>query len=56
MHSTQAGFDAQLQGKLTTKRYAAATIFVNHFSRLHHVHLLMSVSSLATSETKQAFE
>jgi hypothetical protein len=34
MESTQAGFIAQLKGRLTTKRYKAATVFVDHFSRL----------------------
>ena len=40
MQSTQAGFYAQLKGKLTSKRYTAATIFVDHFSRLRYVHLM----------------
>jgi hypothetical protein len=34
MISTQVGFFAQLKGKLTSKRYQAASIFVNHFSCL----------------------
>jgi len=39
MESTRAGFVAQLKGCLTTKRYKAATIFVDHFSGLRYVHL-----------------
>ncbi len=34
MISTQVGFFAQLKGKLTSKRYRAASIFVDHFSCL----------------------
>ncbi len=34
MISTQVGFIAQLKGTLTRKRYTAATIFVDHYSRL----------------------
>ncbi len=34
MQSTQIGFVAQMKGKLTRQRYTAATIFVDHFSRL----------------------
>ena len=56
MQSTQAGFYAQLKGKLTTKRYTAATIFVDHFSRLCYVHLMTSLSSQETTEAKKAFE
>jgi hypothetical protein len=38
MESTQAGFVAQLKGHLTTKRYKATAIFVDHYSRLCYVH------------------
>jgi hypothetical protein len=34
MISTQVGFFAQLKGQLTSKRYRAASIFVDHFSCL----------------------
>jgi hypothetical protein len=34
MISTQVGFFAQLKGKLTSKRYRVASIFVDHFSCL----------------------
>jgi hypothetical protein len=56
MESTQAGFVAQLKGRLTTKRYKAATIFVDHFSRLRYVHIMSSLTSKETVEAKQAFE
>ncbi len=56
MQSTQAGFYAQLKGKLTSKRYTVATIFVDHFSRLRYVHLMTSLSSQETIEAKKAFE
>jgi hypothetical protein len=47
MTSTEVGFYAQLKSKLTKKRYKCATVFVNHFSRLH-----LSTSNLMTSPTK----
>ena len=56
MISTQVGFVAQLKGKLTTQRYCAATIFVDHFSRLRYVHLMQSLSSEETLAAKKAFE
>ena len=56
MQSTELGFYAQLKGKLTTKRYTAATIFVDHYSRLRYVHLMTSLSSWKTIDAKQAFE
>eukprot|EP00957_Ditylum_brightwellii_P006737 511645-Ditylum_brightwellii.AAC.1 len=34
MESTVPGFVAQLKGRLTIKRYTAATIFDDHYSRL----------------------
>jgi hypothetical protein len=56
MISTQVGFVAQLKGTLTKKRYKAATIFVDHFSRLQYVHLMTSLSSEETIAAKLAFE
>jgi hypothetical protein len=56
MQSTQAGFYAQLKGKLTSKRYTAATIFFDHFSWLRYVHLMTSLSSQETIEAKKAIE
>ena len=56
MISTQVGFVAQLKGKLTTQRYRAATIFVDHYSRLRYIHLMHSLSSEETMAAKRAFE
>jgi hypothetical protein len=50
------GFVAQLKGKLTRKRYKAATVFVDHKSRLSYVHLQESLTSKETVEAKHAFE
>ena len=54
--STQVGFVAQLKGKLTIKRYKAATVFVDHYSRMRFVHLMYGTSSEETIEAKRAFE
>ena len=56
MISTQVGFIAQLKGSLTKKRYKAATVFVDHFSRLKYVHLMSKMSSEETVAAKLAFE
>ena len=56
MESTQAGFVAQLKGRLTTKRYKAATVFVDHYLHLRYVHVMLSLTSKKTIEAKQAFE
>ncbi len=56
MISTQVGFIAQLKGTLTKKRYTAATISVDHYSRLKYVHLMTRLTSEETIEAKRAFE
>ncbi len=56
MMSTEVGFSAQMKGKLTKKRYRCATIFVDHYSLLHFVHLQINDSSVETVATKCAFE
>ncbi len=56
MVSMQQGFFAQMKGKLTLKRYRAASIFVDHFSRLRYVHLMQDLSSDETVKVKLAFE
>jgi hypothetical protein len=38
--STQVGFIAQLKETLTKKRYTAATVFVDHYSKLKYIHLM----------------
>jgi hypothetical protein len=54
--SMQVGFIAQLKGTLTKKRYTAATVFVDHYSRLKYIHLMTKLTSEETMEGKQAFE
>jgi hypothetical protein len=49
----QVGFIAQLKRTLTRKRYAAATIFVDHYSRLKYVHLMTRLTSEETMEAKE---
>jgi hypothetical protein len=56
MISTQVGLIAQLKGTLTKKHYTTATIFIDHSSRLKHVHLMTRLTSKETIEAKQAFE
>jgi hypothetical protein len=47
---------AQLRGWLTRKRYAAATIIVDHYSWLSFVYLQQGTKSDKTMEAKRAFE
>ena len=56
LESATAGFIAQLKGKLTRQRYRAATVFVDHFSRLSYIHLQRNLSSEETLKAKKAFE
>jgi hypothetical protein len=56
LESSAAGFISQLKGKLTRRRYKAATIFVDNFSRMSYVHLQESLTSADTVEAKEAFE
>jgi len=56
LESPVQGFIAQLKGKLTKRRYGAATIFVDHASRLSYVHLQSRVTAEETVEAKRAFE
>jgi hypothetical protein len=45
-----------MKRKLTNKQYRCATIFVDHYSRLHFVHLQIDNTSVETVTTKRAFE
>jgi hypothetical protein len=54
--STQVGFIAQLKGTLTKKHYTAATVFVDHYSRLKYVHLMTELTSEETMDAKRALE
>ena len=56
MISMQVGFIAQLKGSLAKKRYRAATVFADHYSRLKYIHLMTKLTSEETMEAKQAFE
>jgi hypothetical protein len=56
MISTQVGFIAQLKGALTKKRYTAATVFTDHYSRLQYIHLMTRLTSQETIDAKRAFE
>ena len=56
MESSTTGFVAQLKGRLTTRRYRVATIFVDYYSDLSYVHLQSSTTSEETVEAKLAFE
>ncbi len=52
----QVSFIAQLKRALTKKRYTAATVFVDHYSRLKYIHLMTKLTSEETIGAKQAFE
>jgi hypothetical protein len=58
MESTEVGFFTQLKGSLTLtkKQYRYCTVFVDHFSQLHFVHLQIKDSAAETIFAKQAFE
>jgi hypothetical protein len=49
---TQVGFIAQLKGTLTKKCYTAATVFVDHYSRLKYIHLMTKLTSKEMIESK----
>jgi hypothetical protein len=52
----QVGFIAQLKGTPSKKCYTAATIIVDHYSKLKYIHLMTKLTSEETMEAKQAFE
>jgi hypothetical protein len=56
MESKEVGVFAQLKGPLTKKQYRYCTVFVDHFSQLHFVHLQIDDSAAETMLAKQAFE
>jgi predicted patatin/cPLA2 family phospholipase len=56
MISTQVGFIAQLKGGLTRQRYTAATVFMDHYSRLQYIHLMTCLTLQETFNAKRAFE
>jgi hypothetical protein len=56
LESTTPGLIAQLKGTPTTKRYKAATVFVDHYSRLSYVHLQKTTNADETIDAKESFE
>ena len=56
LESSLPGFIAVLKGSPTKHRYRAATVFVDHKSRLSFVHLQQQLTSAETLEAKHAFE
>jgi hypothetical protein len=50
------GLVHQTKGKATSKRYRAATVFVDHYSDYTYVHLQESTSVEDTIKAKEAFE
>ncbi len=52
----QVGFISQLKGTLTKKRYTAATVFIDHYSKLKYIHLMTKLTSKEKMKAKQVFE
>jgi hypothetical protein len=50
------GFFAQLKGSFTKKQYRYCTVFVDHFSQLHIMHLQIDNSVAETMLAKNFFE
>jgi hypothetical protein len=56
MESSTLGFIGQLKGKLTTRRYKYATVFIDNYSRYKYIHFHSSITSEETLQAKVAFE
>ena len=56
LESSTVGFIGQLKGRLTTRRYKHATVFIDHYIRYTFVHLQKTLTSEETLEAKNAFE
>jgi hypothetical protein len=56
LESSTPGFIAQLKGTPTIKSFKAATVFVDHYSRLGYIYLQQDLTSNETMKAKQAFE
>ena len=54
--SPQVGFIAHMNGRLTKNRYRYATVFVDHFSDLKHVHCMSEITSEETIYANKSFE
>eukprot|EP00957_Ditylum_brightwellii_P099706 7595428-Ditylum_brightwellii.AAC.1 len=55
LKSSTLGFVAQLKGRLTKKRYHAATVFINHFSDLTYNYEQERLTSKETVAAKAVF-
>ena len=55
MVSPTPGLIAQMTGKLATKRYKYATVFVDHLSRFSYAYLQNTVIVKETLEAKKSF-
>ena len=56
LESPTPGLYGQLKGAATGKRYRAATIFVDHYSRYSYCYLQETLTSADTLKAKHAFE
>jgi hypothetical protein len=56
IESITPGLAGQMKGFLTTKRYRAATVFVDHFSGLSYMHIQKSTGAEETLQGKRQFE
>jgi hypothetical protein len=56
MEPPTPGFVGQIKGWLTTKRYRAATVFVDHYSQLSFAYMQFSTGAEETVNAKLAFE
>jgi hypothetical protein len=54
--STQVGFIAQFKGTLTKKHYTAATVSIDHYSKLKNIHLMTKLTSEETMGAKRALK
>ena len=52
LESRTHGFIAQLKGKLTRRRYRAATVFLDHESGLGYIHLQENLTYNQTIKSK----
>lgn len=56
LESRLPGLIGQMKGRLVTKRYRVATVFVDQYSGLSNVHLQVSTTAAETLEAKVEFE
>jgi hypothetical protein len=56
LESPTPGFMGLLKGQPTRRRYKAATVFKDHFSKVKYVHYMEKITSEETIKAKQAYE